>query len=140
MKKKNPQPAGSVYLSEAERETTTPTFTSFTCLHWIICHSAFMSEKENRYRNSVCIGIIKIESKQCDVYLYLWNPLYLIISQATKTELERGQFRKGAWKRGKQALREARFSKFNWKLGRIEILLWRTLTIQCFCQAKDNIQ
>ena len=42
------------------------------------------------------------------------------------------------WKSKKQALREAGFSKYHWKLGRVKTFLGRTLTIQCFCYAKEN--
>ena len=49
----------------------------------------------------------------------MWIPLYLISTYAKKSQLERGQLKfnkvwnkkKGVWKRGKQALKEAEFSK-----------------------------
>ena len=42
------------------------------------------------------------------------------------------------WKSKKQALRETEFSKYHWKLGTVKTFLERTLTIQCFCYAKEN--
>ena len=44
-----------------------------------------------------------------------------------------------AWKRGKQELGETELSKQHWKVGRMEMLLGRTLSIQCFCDSKGNI-
>ena len=65
--------------------------------------------------------------------------LYLISWQAMKSQLERSQvkfhkvWKKGSWKKKKNTHK-------NWKVQRTKILLGRTLIIQSFCHAKDNIQ
>ena len=80
----------------------------------------------------------------------IWNPLYLIISEAMKSKLEYGQLKfykiwnkKVSGKKRKASVKRGRVFLIALKGGEggsVESLLRGILNIQCFCHAEDNIQ
>ena len=86
----------------------------------------------------------------------IWNPLYLISPQATKSQLEWGQLKfykvwnkKGSVKKRKTGINRSKVFKIALEGGReggnrkedgMEILLGRASIIQCFCHTKGKIQ